>query len=151
MCTKLQDLTPDDHNLTNNARTPGHIRLVCFLTLNSKNACSYVWEVDYNGTGSLWTSWTAAIHSPHPLHFRPTPPPPSTRPLSYRNDNLQHRSVQSVRADWDYRLDYSEIWVRFPTETDILIFSTASRPALGHTQPPIQRVSDTLSPEVKLP
>jgi hypothetical protein len=34
-------------------------------------------------------------------------------------------------------------------EQDIFLFSTASRPAMGPTQPPIRRVSEALSLEVK--
>jgi hypothetical protein len=34
---------------------------------------------------------------------------------------------------------------------EFFLFATASKPALGPTQPPIQRVSETLTPEVKRP
>jgi hypothetical protein len=34
---------------------------------------------------------------------------------------------------------------------DFFLFATASRPALGPTQPPIQWLSEALSPEVKRP
>jgi hypothetical protein len=55
----------------------------------------------------------------------------------------------SVGIATDYRLDNRMIWVRFPTGTGNFIFSTASRPALGPTQPPIQWVRGTLSLGVK--
>jgi hypothetical protein len=41
--------------------------------------------------------------------------------------------------------------VRFPAELGIFLFTTASRPALGPTQPPIQWVPGALSLGVKRP
>jgi hypothetical protein len=40
-------------------------------------------------------------------------------------------------------------WVRFPTGTKGFVFFTASRPALRLTQPPIQWVSEAISPGLK--
>jgi hypothetical protein len=41
--------------------------------------------------------------------------------------------------------------VRFPAEAGIFLFATASRPALGSTEPPIQWELGALFPEVKRP
>jgi len=41
--------------------------------------------------------------------------------------------------------------VRFSVTVRIFFFATASRPAFGPTQPPIQRVPEVLSPGVKRP
>jgi hypothetical protein len=43
------------------------------------------------------------------------------------------------------------MWVRLPAMTGILLSATASRPALGPIQPPVQRVPDALPPGVKGP
>jgi hypothetical protein len=40
-------------------------------------------------------------------------------------------------------------WVKFLVRCKIYLYSTASRLALGPTQPPIQRVTGMLSPGVK--
>jgi len=50
-----------------------------------------------------------------------------------------------------YLLDDWVSTVRFPAGAGNFLFTTVSRPALGPTQPPIQRVSGALSPEVKRP
>jgi hypothetical protein len=44
-----------------------------------------------------------------------------------------------------------EMGVRFSADSDILIFSITSRPALRPTQPPAQWTSTTLSPKIKQP
>jgi hypothetical protein len=41
--------------------------------------------------------------------------------------------------------------VRFPTGVGIFLFSTASRPTLGSTKPPIQCLLGALSPAIKRP
>jgi hypothetical protein len=41
--------------------------------------------------------------------------------------------------------------IRFPTETGIFTFVTASRPSVEATQPPVQRVTGALSPGLKRP
>jgi hypothetical protein len=50
-----------------------------------------------------------------------------------------------------YGLDNRSSWVRFPAGMGIFLFSTASRPVLESTQPPIRWVPGTLSPGVKRP
>jgi hypothetical protein len=41
--------------------------------------------------------------------------------------------------------------IRHPAGAGIFLFATASKPALGLTQPPIQRVPGALFPEVRRP
>jgi hypothetical protein len=48
-------------------------------------------------------------------------------------------------------LDDRGSWVRFPAGLRIFLFTTASRTALGPTQPPIQWVAGVHSLEVKRP
>jgi hypothetical protein len=57
----------------------------------------------------------------------------------------------SVSIALGYRLDDWGSRVRFPAGAGIFLFTTASRMALGSTQPPIQWVPGALSLEVKRP
>jgi hypothetical protein len=50
----------------------------------------------------------------------------------------------------DYGLDDRAIGVRYPAGASIFPLSSVSRPALGPTQPPVQRVPGVLSPGVKV-
>jgi hypothetical protein len=55
----------------------------------------------------------------------------------------------SVGIALGYGLDDRDSRVRFPAGVGIFLFTTASRTALGPTQPPIQWVPGALSLEVK--
>jgi hypothetical protein len=57
-------------------------------------------------------------------------------------------SVGIATGHW---LDKRGLRVRFPAGLVIFLFTTASRPALGPTEPPIQWVPGALSPGVKRP
>jgi hypothetical protein len=57
----------------------------------------------------------------------------------------------SVGIATDQGLDDRMIGVRFPEELEIFVFATASTPAVGPIQPPIQWVPGALSLDVKRP
>jgi hypothetical protein len=57
----------------------------------------------------------------------------------------------SVGIATDYGLDNRMIGVRIPAGAGNFLFTTASRPALGPTQPPFQWVPGALSLGVKRP
>jgi hypothetical protein len=57
----------------------------------------------------------------------------------------------SVGIATGYVLDVRMIGVRFPAGLGIFLFDTASKPALGSTQPPIQWVPGALSLGVERP
>jgi hypothetical protein len=61
---------------------------------------------------------------------------------------MSHDSLVGIATG--YGLDSWGVGVPFPVVKNFL-FSTSSRPALGPTQPPIQRVPGSLSPGVKRP
>jgi hypothetical protein len=65
-------------------------------------------------------------------------------------DSFLSRS-SSVGIATGYGLDDRLIGVRFPAGLGIFFFDTMSRPALWHTQPPIQWVLGALSLGVKRP
>jgi hypothetical protein len=60
----------------------------------------------------------------------------------YVTDSTYQKQSQdsSVGMATGYGLDDRVIWVRFLEGTGNFLFATASRPALGPTQPPIQWV-----------
>jgi hypothetical protein len=60
-------------------------------------------------------------------------------------------SDSSVGIALGYRLDDRDSRVRFPGGLGIFLFTSASRPDLGPTQPPIQWVPEALSLGVKRP
>jgi hypothetical protein len=57
----------------------------------------------------------------------------------------------SIGIALGYRLDDRDSRVRFFEGLGIFLFTTASRTSLGPTQPPIQRVSGTVSLGIKRP
>jgi len=60
---------------------------------------------------------------------------------------MMHKSrCSSVTIVTGYGLDDGCLGVRFPAGAGKFVFSTAFRPALGHTQPAIQRVSGEKRP-----
>jgi hypothetical protein len=65
--------------------------------------------------------------------------------------NSTFRYDSSVGIALGYGLDDRGTRVRFPALAGIFLFTTASRTALGPTQPPIQCVIGALSLEVKWP
>jgi hypothetical protein len=62
-----------------------------------------------------------------------------------------HFLYSSAGIALGYGLDDRGSRIRFPAGVGIFPFTTASRTALGPTQPPIQRVPGSLSLEVKRP
>jgi hypothetical protein len=62
--------------------------------------------------------------------------------ILYHNNNSRDSSVGIALG---YGLDYRGCRVRFPAGLGISLFTTASRTALGPTQPPIQWVPGALS------
>jgi hypothetical protein len=67
----------------------------------------------------------------------------------FMNDTLLFRRWDSaVSTVTGYRLDDQEVGVRVLV---VKIFSPVSRPALGPTKPPVQRVPGAHSPRVKWP
>jgi hypothetical protein len=90
------------------------------------------------------------IHSDFML---PSTPRSSWVVFSHIEYNFLHckNRDSSVRIALGYGLDDRGSRILFPAGLGIFLFTTASRMALGLTQPPIQRVQRTLSLRVKRP
>jgi hypothetical protein len=101
----------------------------------------------------LLTSWPTAIRSASQRSA------PWSKIISYflashikwKNTNSGKSRDSSVHIAMGYGLDDWSSRVRFPVGLGIFLFTTASRTALGPTQPPIQWVPGALSLGVKRP
>jgi hypothetical protein len=62
---------------------------------------------------------------------------------------MKEPGQRSRYSDW-LRPGQQRGWSSNPCRGEIFLFSTSSRPVLGLAQPPIQWVTGTLSPAVKL-
>jgi hypothetical protein len=71
--------------------------------------------------------------------------------LKLQDDRSHYDAVANVTMDFSllYRLDDGAFGIRVPEVSKI--FSASSRPVMGPTQPPIQRVPGALSLGVKRP
>jgi hypothetical protein len=83
------------------------------------------------------------------LHLSPQTASPEIS--GYTLVHVQKSRDNSVDIALGYVLDYRGSRVRFPSGLGIFLFATASRTALGPTQPPIQWVPGALSLGVKRP
>jgi hypothetical protein len=69
--------------------------------------------------------------------------------MSRHQNTGQRYNIKIVNESFENVANFKYLEMRATNQNRIFLFTTASRPALGSTQPPIQWLSGVLYPEVK--